>query len=58
MIPEERTTAVADDKDHQGKTDKSELVLQVMDRFGTPSYEAWDMTIPDLRAMLKESDDA
>lgn len=35
------------------RTDKSLLVHAVMQRFGTPSYEAWDMTIPELIEKLE-----
>lgn len=35
--------------------DKSDLVNEVMARFKTPSYEAWEMTVPELAAKLKES---
>lgn len=47
---------MADDSKSESKTDKSELVAEVMDRFRTPSYEAWAMTIPDLQKMLKSED--
>jgi hypothetical protein len=34
--------------------DKSELVNQVMARFGVPSWEAWAMTIPELIKKLED----
>ena len=38
-------------------THKPDLVVLAIDR-GVPSYEAWAMTVPELTAKLKESDDA
>lgn len=33
--------------------DKSDLVNEVMARFGTPSWEAWDMTVAELTKKLE-----
>lgn len=37
----------------KSETDKSELVTQVMQRFGVPSYKAWDMTVAELTKKLE-----
>lgn len=36
-----------------GKPDKSELVNELMERFGTPSYEAWAMSVAELTKKLE-----
>lgn len=50
--PKQPDPAVAEATAGKG-TDKSVLVDAVMTRFGMPSYDAWDMTIPDLIAKLE-----
>lgn len=42
------------DNQSKARPDKSELVKEVMQRFGTPSYEAWDMTVEELSKKLKK----
>lgn len=42
---------MADDKAE--KKDKSDLVNEVMDKHGIPSWEAWDLTVPELRKKLE-----
>jgi hypothetical protein len=45
--------AVSDTDKSKTRPDKSELVNQAMDRFGIPSWEAWDMTVAELAKKLE-----
>lgn len=39
----------------RSEKDKSDLVNDAMARLGMPSYEAWDLTVDELRDKLKEA---
>lgn len=46
---------MAEEKAEQ-KVDKSDLVNRAMQEKGIPSWEAWDMTIPNLKKLLEATD--
>jgi hypothetical protein len=45
--------ADTDKSSSKARPDKSDLVNEVMARFGVPSWEAWDMSIAELTKKLE-----
>lgn len=53
MTPQGEGGGPVADNQSKSRPDKSELVNEVMQRFGVASYEAWNMTVEDLNKKLK-----